>query len=637
MKCNHLHFFIILLSFFVFQSCSYLPSEIPLTEIPKPTDDGSDIIINLTPNVDTLKLYKSVSVTYTIDVQLCLIDSIEFFLDGSKIINVSKEAVNSYSATLPVPLLRDGLHELKIITYSTSNSGSIADKVNAAKYLNEYHWPILVNRNAREYIKFTAIESVLNGVKLSWYKYDYNNFRKHIVTRFSNIFGQNKELLNISNPYFNTIVDEEFIEGDYVLYSLVTYLDEDFATDTRLYVEEIEKPGISINSDRTFDVSWSKSKYLHNLKSYYLKTIIPQYGFKEEFDIPDKNQTSVRFNENIGFGANYGIQLRYIPKNYTGSNNFDVKGGLTSFGLGDSIPSFQRGFLIGGKSTILIYNDGKFSKYNYSTGQSIGSLTVSPIESIYQKFIIGSPNGKLFGYFEGQEFVIRNSEDFSLIKRLNINAFANNAFVCIKMSISNNGILATVDAQNTLRIFNLPDGVKSMEKKYGSPFSLRDAVLSPNGKNICLKLRNNIEETCSWILYTMEADQFTEIGSSSKNGTNLESTLYFSPVSGKIIHFNYQGMHDYQVDIVNEQSFEVEKSVKIPSFFVPIAYDYFSDRVIAQYKYFPTRKYSLMYDLKTGNHSFVVQFVGRECILFDNGIVYAGNGRSIKVEDHLIQ
>jgi len=623
---------ILLISF----SCEYSPSEIPLTEVEEPSETAPFISIDLTPEMDTIKLSTSVYVSYKVDVGSLKIYDVKFLMDGTDMGTLFSDAKGLYATTLSSSQISDGLHELKVRTYTSTNSGSIADKVQAEGYLYEFAWPVVVNKGAKDQMKFTNLQVVPNGIKLSWLKYDYADFQRYTVNKISTMPGQSKELANTTNPYQNSVIDLNYVEGDYVTYSLYTYMDG-FVMDSKSYVEEIRKPNVTINADRTVDVNWSQSKYPQNVKSYYLKTTIPTFGYPEDKEIVDLNQTTTRFNEKLGFGGNYGMQLRYIPKGYDGYNTFDVKGGLTQFALGDSISAFQRGFLITGKNSILIYNNGKFSKYNYATHQSSGSLFITPIESVYQRYITGSASGKLFGYFESQQFVVRNSEDLSLVKRLNVEAYDGFNFRVRSISLSDEGTIATIDNSNTLRIFNANSGQRILEKIYEAPFFLQDGVLSPDGKNICLKLGNYTEGTSTIALYRIEANELVSVGGFVKSGSDYESTFTFSPVDGKLIYFNYLGGYNYKVDVINPQTLVVENTVQIPEWFIPIAYDYANNRVIAQYQFFPIKRFSYMLDVKTGLQSKIVQFVGQDQVLFSDGKVFSGNGRSIKIDDYIIQ
>jgi hypothetical protein len=635
MKNVNFRFLAILSILLISFSCEYSPSEIPLTEVEEPTEPPS-VSVNLTPEMDTLKLFTTANVTYVIDVGAHEIYDLKFLMDGNEMSNVYSNAKGSYYTTIQTYSITDGLHELKIRAYTSTNSGSIADKIGAEQFLYEVSWPVYINKKARDQMKFTNLQVVPNGVKLSWFKYDYADFQRYMVGRSSLIPSYNKELVNTTNPYLTSIVDNTYIEGDYVTYSLMAYVDG-ITTDSRSYVDEIKKPRIKINLDRTFDVNWIPSKYPQNLKSYFLKTAIPQFGYPEDHEITDLNQTTVRFNEKLGFGGNYGVQLRYIPKGYDSYYTFEVVGGLTNVALGDSIPAFERGFMIRSENSVLTYKEGKFSKFNYITGLSSTSLSIKPIEYPYQRLIASSVSGKLFGYFEDNLFVVRRTSDWSLLNKMDIGSTNNFNLNGNNISISDDGKVAAIDIYSNLRIFDFKSGEKILEYKFENPYALLEAVISPDGKTLIVRLTNYTEQKGLLIGYNIELNKLDEVNRLARSNPMYESSFTFSPVEGKIIYLNYSGMYNYNVDIINPQTFVVENSVKIPQFFVPIAYDYETNRVIAQYQFFPTEKYSYMVEVKTGKQTKVVQFVGREHMLFSNGSVYAGNGRSIKIDDYIIQ
>ena len=635
MKKINYHFLAILGIFIISFSCEYSPSEIPLTVVEKPSDQAS-ISINLTPNKDTIKLSTSVYVTYTVDVGSHEIYDLKFFMDDVDMGNTFTGVEGSYSTTILASKLTDGLHELKITTNTSTNSGSIADKVGAEQYSFELKWPVLVNKEAKDQMKFTNLQVIPSGIKLSWCKYDYADFQRYTVGKSSIIPNQSKELVNSTDPNTVSVVDNSYVEGDYVTYSLFTYMDG-FAMDSKSYVDEIKRPNVTINTDRTVNVSWSQSKYSQNVKSYYLKTTIPTFGYPEDKEIADLNQTSVAFNEKLGFGGSYGMQLRYIPKGYDGYNTFEVKGGLTEFALGDSIPAFERGFFIEGTNSLLTYKDGKFFRYNFSTGQSSSPFTITPIESVYQRFIVSSASGELFGYFENKQFMVRKSSDWSLVAKMDIEAYDGFNSILSTISMSNNGMIATVDIFNKLRIFDMQTGIKVLEKESEGDLLIQNAVLSLDGNNVCLRSGGYSINKSLLISYAIGGGKLTETGRYEKDGYEYESKFAYSPINGKIINFNYLGMYSYKIDILNPETLAVENTLAMPEWFIPIAFDYSNDRVIGQYQFFPIKRFSYLLNVKTGKQSKIVQFVGQGQYLFSNGTVFAGNGRSIKIDDYILQ
>jgi len=163
------------------------------------------------------------------------------------------------------------------------------------------------------------------------------------------------------------------------------------------------------------------------------------------------------------------------------------------------------------------------------------------------------------------------------------------------------------------------------------------ANFSPDGKTISIRLTNYMEQKSLLVAYSFGPNGLDKVNELVRSNSSYEPTFSYSPVDGKIVYLNYGGMYNYSVDIINPQTFVVENSVKIPEFFIPVAYDYENSRVVAQYQFFPTQEFSYLLDVKTGKQSKIVQFVGQGQFLFSNGTVYSGNGRSIKIDDYILQ
>lgn len=635
MKKKILHFYSLITLLLFINSCTYLPPDIPLTEVEKPSDQAPDIFIRLTPEINILRLAASANVTYSFDAGNREIYQIKFTLDGDQLPEMNYFSRDSVYAYIPVESVDNGMHLLNILTYIATNSGSIADKIQAEQYYYEVSWPVYINKLARDSIKISSVKPVPEGIRIQWYLYDYADFQNYKLTRYSRITQQGIELINTNDPYLNSIVDTNYVEGEYVQYWLNTTFDG-LLTSNVDYFEEIKKPEVSVNPDRSYQVRWSPSKYRQNLKSYDIQTSAPIFGIPEELEINDLKDTTAQFNEKLGFGGNYELQLRYIPKGFNGYYSFEVAGGHSSFALGTSAPEFQKGFSLPEENCMLAYNNGTFSKYNYLTGSTIFKKSITPIEATELQFIVSSPDGKLLGYFENHQFIVVKTSDWSLVYQRDIEAYSgyNLSLKCI--SLSNNGIVATAGNLNEFKIFDLNTGEKLIDKGWDYTFNLQSSALSPDGKNVCYKLVDYSNETCSIQNFKIENKQLVKIGE-LKTSSDYQSSFFFSPVSNKIIFFNYLGSYNYQINIINPSTMDIEITENIPTMFVPIAYDFMNDRAIAQYQFFPCKNYSYLIDLKNKKQTKVIQFCGSAPVLFSGNEVFAGNGRSIKIDDYLIE
>jgi hypothetical protein len=621
---------------FGFSACEFSPSQIPLTEIEKPSEDNiPDIWIELTPAMDTLRLSAPAWVTYTAETGEHQVYDIKIQLDNADVGNVNYDSRNKIRAHINSDLLDDGFHELKITTYTATNSGSIADKTGNEAYWYELKWPVYVNKKAKENFQLKDLEFTPDGIKISWTQYNYADFNRYV---FSSNYNFNlKNNTNITNPKQNSYIDNSYVEGIYANYSIALYYTEwGHQVDDVDYHEKIKKPEVSINEDCSVDVSWERAKNEQQVKLYCLRTSAPDYGIPEEHDLEDLNQTTLRLDEKIGFGADYQVRLRYIPTWFDSYHSaLNTAGGVTTFALGDSVPRFQQAFLVPAENSFLMYNDGMFKKYSLLTGESLATASVTPTESVYLWTVTASPDGNYFGYFENHEYVIRRSSDLSVVKKMDIQAYDGYNFVLSSVSLSNNGLVGITDISSNLKIFDVGTGQKIFESH--SNDYLRKVILSPDGKNLALML-NDYDMGTSLGYCNFDGTQISEIGRVNGVGKDVSEVLAVSSEAGhKLVVSRWRSMYDYNVEVRDSRTFELLYWVEIPSMFVPVAYDFSTDRVIAQHKSFPTKKYSYLFDLVTGEKNKVVQFAGKEPLVFTNGNVYSGNGRKINIDNFIIE
>lgn len=620
-------------------ACEFSPSEIPLTELEQPSDENvPGIWIELLPETDTLRLAAPAWVTYAVETDQRQVYGIDIQFDNAPVGNVSYESQKRVKAYIQTDLLNDGFHELKITTYTATNSGSIADKTGNEAYWYELRWPVYVNKKAKENFKLKNPELTSEGIKISWPQYNYADFDRYVFTSNYNFNVRNSTI--ISNPKQNSFTDNSYVEGIYTNYSVALYYKEwGHQVDDINYFEEIKKPVVIINDDCSADIRWEPSKNEQQISFYCLRTSAPNYGVPEEHDLDDMTQTGLRLNEKIGFGGDYEVQLRYIPVWFDSYHStLNTAGGLTTFALGDSIPRFQQAFHSAAENALILYDNGTLKKYSIATGETLQAVPVTPTESVYLWTVTGSPDGNFFGHFYNQEYIIRQSSDLSVVKNLNVQAYNGYNFTLSSISLSNNGLVGVTAHDNYLRIFDIATGQKIFEKQYDSNNYIRKVMLSPNGKNLALMLNDYAPGTTSLVYYDFNGAQLSEIGRVHGVGKDGAETLAFSPESGqKLVVSRWRSTYDYNVEIRDSRTFELLNSVQVPHLFVPVAYDFSTDRIIAQIKSFPTRKYSYLLNSVTGEQKKVVQFTGREPVIFTDGNVFAGNGRKIAIDNYIFE
>jgi len=609
-----------------------------LTELENPSDNVPAIWIELTPEMDTLRLSAPTWISYFVETGEYQLYQIKVELDNVEIEHLAYKSSQKINAYIPVTSMENGLHEIKITTFTATNSGSIADKTGNEIYWYELTWPVFVNKQAKDNLGFSDLEFVPEGLKLSWPTYRYADF-DHYEFTWHAANDQNGKI-NFTNPYQNSYIDNTYVEGCYVYYSLlIHYTEGGFASDSKSYFEEIKGPLVQVNEDFSVDIRWSHSKYEQNVQLYCIQTSVPNYGRKEEHDVTNLNDTTIRLNEKIGFGGDYQVRLRYIPKGYDSyHSSLNTAGGITSFALGDPVPRFQEAFHVPNENSLLLYHEGSISKYNMLTGESSQAISINAEGNAYTGMFNGSPDGTCFGYFENQDYVIRRSSDLSIINKTDIEAFNGYNLELNSVAVSNRGLIATTGYFGSFRIFNSVTGQQIFEQQFDSRYYPRKVLFSPDGKNLAVMVNDYSENTTALIYYSFDGIELTELGRVDGVGESVWDVLAHGPQDKQQLAISrWRGMYEYNVEIRDSRTFKLLHSVEIPRLFVPVAYDFTSDRVIARYQSFPTKDFSYLVDLKTGERKKTVLFSGREPLVFTNGTVYSGNGRSIPINDFITE
>lgn len=632
MKRNHFA----LILFLCFFSCEFSPSEVPLTEISKPSEIAPEIFFELSPEMDTLKLSEASWIRYEVATGERELYQIKIEVDGIELENINYESSQKINAYIPAHSLSNGMHQLKITTYTSTNSGSIADKVGSEAYWYELNWPLLINNNAKQEFGFREVKLVPEGVKVSWTPYPYADFDHYDLKIYTN--GVQDKTITITNSDLITFIDSSYIEGFYTYYSIFVYYKEFGSNFAHADINKpILTPHVQINDDCTVDIQWNHSDNEAAVGQYCISTSVPVYAIKEEHDILNLNDTILRLDQKIGFGGDYQVQLRYIPKDYNSyHNSLNTSGGLLTFALGNSLPRFEEAFLVAADNSLILYKDKTVSNYAIETGESSPTVALKPEGSGNTGMLYPSPDGNCFGYFENHQLIIRQSSDFSIISKTDVEGFDTYNLQLNGIAISNTGLIGTTDFFRHLRIFDSSTGRKIFEKEYDSDYYPRKVFVSADGKNLAVMANIYSEYTTALLYYSFDGSQLTELGRVSGVGEDSWEILKYGPEnSHQMVVSHWTDMYQYVVEIRDSRTFNLLYSVDVPRLFVPVAYDFTTERVIAQYHSFPVQKYSYLFDMESGERKRIVFFSGKETLLFNNGIVFAGNGRYISIDDYL--
>jgi hypothetical protein len=613
-------------------ACEFNPSDIPMSDIKKPVS-GEPMEIRLTPDMDTLRIAYPVWVIYSVNAGDHKIYDIKIQFDTS-ILKI--EGYTDIRTYLDLTDVSDGMHDLNVNVYTSTNSGSIADKLDAEAFLYEKHWPVYINKKGRENLRFNPPVILPAGLKLSWQQYRYVDFESYTIS-WSSFFGSGTK--KIYDPRHTYFIDTTLIEGCFAQYSLEYNLNNGTFVDYQYYAHKIIDPVVKINPDCSIDISWTHSLHEQKVKLYCLKTTAPNFGMTEEHDITDLHDTTLKLTSKIGFGGNYSIGLKYIPVNFNSYHSvLETQGGVAFFALGDQIPEYDKVFNISSENRFLMYKAGKFFKYNPQNGEKSNELAAESGSSTDIATIASSPDGNYFGYFTNEKYVIRRTSDFSTVNIIDIQGYDNHNLELNDVNISNNGIVSTADYNNYIRLFDAATGTKIFQQLFDSDCWTRKAIISHDGKNLAVMVNNYTTGDTELRYFSFSGTQLNEIGRVTGVGKDYSASIAYSPESQhKIVIPRWISTYHYVIEVRDSRNFTLLLSSDVGESFIPVAYDFSSDMAIAQYQFFPTKDYSFLINLNTHMTDKIIQLNEISNYKFNAGRLYSGNGRSIEINNYIIK
>lgn len=609
----------------LFSSCEFQPSEIPLTEVQKPSDFAPMLEIEVTPDMDTLKLASDVWASFRFRSQVTQVNRVMIYLDDTQILDSQYDPLSLPKVYINPDLYSEGLHLITIRAITPTMTGSIADKVGAEGYLYEVQWPVIIKHNVSSMISILSATYKNPGVELRWEKYDYYGFEFYHINKSTASTG-NSFSTTISDPNRTVFLDTTYLEGEYVSYSVS--LNYSFSHNT-YFDRPIPSPEVSSSPGESLLVKWQKPANLPYLGKYYLQMKAPQGGTGGDFESSNPETTTTTFPP-VGFGGMYELQLRYVPKTYTGPYlNYESSGGRAYYSLGNRMTGFEYGHAIPSSSELLLYKNGTFYKYHVKTHTITDSLSTGQITGA--SLIRMTESGQYFSYFQNNRFVFRKTSDFSLAGQFAADFMENGDVRLRSVSISDAKRAVVVDHFNSLRLFDVVSGDELVNVPSGSEIFMQSAAINSAGNKVMY-------------LITYYNSSQTYIKMASVNGNSLQpvgevlTSGFYSTGSSFVFHgetavlLKYVSAYTYEVETRNVADFSKIAGTQIPGNFKPVALDPASGTLVTRYEFFPVKNYTWFVDYNNNQIKKMMPLVGRgELVLYD-GILFSGSGSWLPID-----
>jgi hypothetical protein len=615
--------FIILL---LISACEFQPNEIPEVLVEKPSENGPELLIEVTPNMDTLRIARDVTTQFKLSSTERNAEWIKIYFDDELIIDSEYSETNIPEYFIQHENYSEGNHILKIQAFMSTNSGSIAEKLDAENYFYETQWPVFIKHNVSVKFEHTFFE---DGVAwLKWIKYDFWGFEKYIISKKTNLKGNEFEG-EIFNSYTNEIIDSSSIEGEIAEYNIV--LNENGWRDISQLSVPIIPPNVVLNNNNEIEIGWEKSENQKNWESYFITSKYELNGFVESQRIYNADSTATIFKK-IGFGKPYEIQVRYIPKTFTGEYlNYESAGGLTKFNLGEEMPDFEACVTSQNSNLIILYKriiKDYFYRFNDTNKTLEDSIQIEGFVTD-NRFLMLSPNGEYFAYFTHTKFVLRKTSDFSIVSELNLPFLNSGNLGIFSSSISNDLKLFVVDHNYTFKVFNANSGEEIFTKAKSNGNSIYISLINESGTRVLFQESELGKSNFS--LYKFENNELELIANA---GTYSEASAYLG--ENKILISYKTDFWTYKIEIRDSNDFSLEKTTSIPYEYRPYIFDIKKMQVISKYDHAGENGYSYLTNLETSNSQKIFPVLGWGPFILKDNFLYGANGRFIQTNKLLI-
>lgn len=615
-------------------SCEFQPSEIPETFVEKPSGNAPTLMVEVHPDMDTLKLATDVWTEFKLTSPQTKVQWVKIYFDDNVVYDFEYNAQSLPRFFIALGNYSIGMHEFTVQSFTSSNSGSIADRLGTEGYLYEITWPVYINYSVQPLVKVLDVQYKNGFAEMKWEKYDYYGFEFYQLGKYSVIDG-NSMTQKIINPNHNYFFDRTYIEGEYASYSVAL---NGLHFNNYYFDYAIATPSIEILENNSIRVCWNKTENPEMLGYYFATKKAPEGVKNEELKIESPDITSADFGA-AGFGEGYEIQVRYVPKTFNGPYlNYNSSGGICNFSLGNKMPAFSRGFKIGDTGLVLLYDLGKFYKYDAVSGILIDSLSVGNLAD--SQNITISESGSFFGYFLNDEFVLRETSTWNQVNHFKIPSYFNNSFAARSMSVSDNYQLAVVDIWDALIVYDCTTGNEAFRKVSENNELFFGAVFNAEGTKMMLLVNSNSGFDKKIRLADFNGKTLQNLGETKTDNYDYKTRFAFD--GNEIMILKNTSSYNYTAEIRSAVDFSLLKEFKFPDRFVPVAMDVTNRQAVLKYGYSGGYEYSYAVDLNSGLLQKIVPIVGNVSFVMsgfvlNNGILMNGTGRYLSVNDLKIQ
>ncbi|MGE5448728.1 MAG: hypothetical protein ACM3PR_10215 [Bacteroidales bacterium] len=372
--------FIVLFSGILLGSCVYDTDEV--YQSPANKDAAPPVITTVKLDFeteDTIFIYSPEELNFSFSSSDQAIEAVSLTID-----NDSPQVVSSASGKFNFNrlALAEGNHAIKLEVFTSSGTGSIAEKVGAEHFVSTRTW-VLVNEKPNVHID-RVIENGLQ--KISWKACRSKKLVDYVV------YCQDKVLATVKTNYF---IDSTYV-GEARAYSISARLKEDetLPWGSLSLLSEMPVFRFSVSKDNVYMIHWNKSKYYNAIDTIK----ILHHSFYNTQDIilkstADLNDTTA-FVDPSYFGESLSFTFRLVPKKVIYKNDwlfYDRYNIRKNFLIGQQFIYCNQVFPIS-KDLLLVDAFDSIMTYSISENKITGKF----MDRYFGDDVIVSPQGTYF-------------------------------------------------------------------------------------------------------------------------------------------------------------------------------------------------------------------------------------------------
>lgn len=302
-KCT---FWLIAFVSFLVQSCEYESHKVYNLPVNTNISPPNIQTIELNFETDTLVMYGATSVNFKFKSDNQQIEMVKLLVDNTEIGTVYGDngSFNIYADDLS-----SGGHDLELLIFTGSGSGSIADALGAESYIASKSWKLVVYYNYVQDIVSYVKDGLLH---IRWNRYLASNFEEYVIKKSGGMLGS-AEIARIKS---NEFIDSSYV-GEMANYSIIVLTSEyGIFTEGSLSCSQ-DIPALSFSCDtlNRYLLRWTRTKYYNAVDS-----VLVFQGSMYDYSASTRIESSNDLNDTVAhvttayFGDVKNFTIRLVPK-----------------------------------------------------------------------------------------------------------------------------------------------------------------------------------------------------------------------------------------------------------------------------------------------------------------------------------